>query len=174
MYLIITFFFSPVSFFFQGKIVLVRRGNCPFVKKVESAQNAGAATVIVGGMAPYLVRMGVEPRWKGLSTAIPVVMVSSRAYGILVGETYAGAKLSFHEDLAVNATYWEELEKYHSGEGWPRSDTYIAKKYEELVAQVAPWPDRQMTVEEAYKKVQEKVTKTASSDSATSSDKSEL
>ena len=34
--------------------------------------------------------MGVEPRWKGLATSIPVVMVSKRVYGILVGESYSG------------------------------------------------------------------------------------
>ena len=29
-------------------------------------QNAGAAGIILGGLSPYLVRMGVEPRWKGV------------------------------------------------------------------------------------------------------------
>lgn len=28
----------------------------------------------------FLLVQGVEPRWKGLNTAIPVVMVSKRAY----------------------------------------------------------------------------------------------
>lgn len=98
--------------------------------------------------------MGVEPRWKGLSTAIPVVMVSSRAYGILVGETYAGATLSFKENLAVNASSWEALEKYHNGEGWPRSESYIIKRYEDLLVENAAWPDRLVTIEQAYKKIE--------------------
>ena len=78
----------------QGKIVLVRRGGCAFIKKAELIQNAGGAGMVLGGLAPYLVRMGVEPRWKGLSTAIPVAMVSKRAYGVLVAEAYAGEFLS--------------------------------------------------------------------------------
>ena len=65
------------------------------------AQAAGAAGVIVGGLAPYLVRMGVEPRWKGLSTSIPIVMVSKRSYGILVGESFLGSSITFNESSEV-------------------------------------------------------------------------
>jgi len=137
----------------KGKMVLVRRGGCPFVKKAEQIQAAGASGIILGGLAPYIVRMGVEPRWKGLATSIPVVMVSKRVYGILVGESYSGAKIAFKENTSVNSTEWEALEKYWNGEGWPRSDSYITKKYEEELQRIQAWPDRVETLQDAYKKI---------------------
>ena len=57
--------------------------------------------MVVGSMQPYIVRMGVEPRWKGLNTAIPVVMVSKRAYSILVAESYSAGLVTFNEDTPV-------------------------------------------------------------------------
>lgn len=128
--------------YYTGKVVLVRRGTCPFIKKAENIQAAGAAGVIIGGLAPYIVRMGVEPRWKGLSSTIPITMVSKRAYTILLAEAALGGSVSFVEDYNVNATLWEQLEKHYNGEGWPRSSTYITKKYEELIAANEMWPDR--------------------------------
>jgi hypothetical protein len=71
---------TPIENDIRGKIVLVRRGSCPFVKKAEEIQAAGGRAMIVGNSYSYIVRMGVEPRWKGLNTVIPVVMVSKRAY----------------------------------------------------------------------------------------------
>jgi hypothetical protein len=80
--------------------------------------------------------MGVEPRWKGLNTFIPVVMVSKRAYSILVAESYTGGIISFLEEgdvqeqgqatinssvfhiqnRTINSNTWETLEKLHKGE----------------------------------------------------------
>jgi len=51
---------------------------------------------------------------------------------------------------------WEQLEKNYNGEGWPRSSAYISKKYEELIVEHAMWPDRKLTLEEAYQKLAEK------------------
>jgi hypothetical protein len=94
---------------------------------------------------------GVEPRWKGLNTAIPVIMVSKRAYTILVAESYsATTRLSFQEDLSVRSAVWEPLEKLVDGEGWPRSDAYVSKKYEQLCEEHKAWPDRLATVRHAF------------------------
>ena len=86
--------------------------------------------------------MGVEPRWKGLSTSIPISMVSKRAYTILLAEAALGGSISFVEDNNVNGTLWEQLEKHYNGEGWPRSSAYISKKYDELISTHGSWPDR--------------------------------
>lgn len=40
----------------------------------------------------------------------------------------------------------------HNGQGWPRSSAYRAKKYEELLARSQGWPDRVLTIEEAFAK----------------------
>ena len=143
---------GPLENDVKGKAVLVRRGSCPFVKKAEEVQAAGGRIMIVGSLHPYIVRMGVEPRWKGLQTAIPVVMVSKRTYSIFVAESYMKGNVTFVEDARVDGAVWEPLEKLHAGEGWPRSEAYVAKKYAELVAEHAGWPDRLLTIEDAYKK----------------------
>ena len=159
----------------KGKVVLVRRGGCSFVKKSENIQAAGGRTMIVGSTHPYIVRMGVEPRWKGLNTAIPVVMVSNRVYSILVAESVGGGRISFHEDGSINGTVWEGLEKLFNGEGWPRSDSYVLKKFEELNEVHKAWPDRLAVVKEAYAKRTINSTSSSSSSSSSSSEiKSEL
>lgn len=144
----------------RGKAVLVRRGSCPFVKKAEEVQAAGGRAMIVGSVNPYILRMGVEPRWKGLNTAIPVLMVSKRAYSILVAESYGSGSIALVEDEGwttgsdsnsrVNGHVWEPLEKLAKGEGWPRSEQYVTKKYDELRELHKSFPDRLTTLEEAY------------------------
>lgn len=143
---------SPILNDIKGKAVLVRRGGCPFVKKAEEIQAAGGRAMVVGNHQPYIVRMGVEPRWKGLNTAIPVLMVSKRAYSILVAESYTGGVISFEESLGVNSAVWEPLEKLTNGEGWPRSDSYVAKRYEQLLEEHKAWPDRVASLKFAYTK----------------------
>jgi hypothetical protein len=41
----------------KGKVVLVRRGSCPFVKKAEEVQAAGGRVMVVASVNPYIVRM---------------------------------------------------------------------------------------------------------------------
>lgn len=143
---------GPIENDIKGKAVLVRRGSCPFIKKAEEVQAAGGRIMIVGSLHPHIVRMGVEPRWKGLTTAIPVVMVSKRAYSIFVAESYMKSNVTFIEDQRVDGSVWEPLEKLSSGEGWPRSDTYLAKKYVELTEEATGWPDRIISIEDSLKK----------------------
>lgn len=71
---------DPLEKDVKGKIVVVRRGSCPFVQKAENVQNAGGVAVIVSSLNTHIFRMGVEPRWKGLNTAIPVISVTKNAY----------------------------------------------------------------------------------------------
>jgi hypothetical protein len=47
----------PIENNVKGKIVLVRRGSCPFVKKAENVQAAGGVAVVLGSPNPYLLRM---------------------------------------------------------------------------------------------------------------------
>jgi len=48
---------TPLENDVNGKVVLVRRGSCPFVKKAEEVQAAGGKAIIVGNQQPYIVRM---------------------------------------------------------------------------------------------------------------------
>lgn len=58
----------------NGKIALIRRGNCDFVTKVKSAQNAGAvAVVMVNNVTGAPIPMGGED----LTITIPSVMISN-------------------------------------------------------------------------------------------------
>mmetsp|Transcript_22223 Transcript_22223/g.32332 ORF Transcript_22223/g.32332 Transcript_22223/m.32332 type:complete len:459 (+) Transcript_22223:67-1443(+) len=141
---------EPLEKDVKGKAVLVRRGSCSFVQKAEHVQNAGGIAMIVSSLHSHLLRMGVEPRWKGLNTAIPVVGVSKQAYSALVGESYGGGTISFEENAAVNGTVWEGIEKLKNGEGWPRSSAYVTKKYQELQDEHAGWPERLEAIRDAY------------------------
>lgn len=156
----------------KGKIVLVRRGSCPFIKKVENVEAAGGSVVVLGSTTPYLLRMGVEPRWKGLNTAIAVAMVSKRVYGILLAESYAGTTAALREQTSVNASAWETLEQFSNGQGWPRSNAFLEKKYETLAAEYAPWPDRAAAISDAHAKQKERMA--ASGEDATAGAGGEL
>jgi hypothetical protein len=146
---------EPLTNDVKGKIVLARRGSCPFVKKAEIIQAAGGVVMVLGSLHPYIVRMGVEPRWKGLNTGIAVTMVSKRTYSTLLAESFLGGTVSFEESRAVDSHAWEALEKLAKGEGWPRSASYINKKYEELKGEHKDYPDRLATLDFGYSKVQE-------------------
>ena len=67
-------------------------------------------------------------------------------FSILVGESYSQGLISFEESKFVNSAVWEPLEKLVNGEGWPRSDAYVEKKYEQLCVDYKQWPDRYCTV----------------------------
>ena len=78
-------------------------------------------------------------------------MVSKRAYTILVAESYSPTtRFTFREDLAVGSTVWEPLERLVDGDGWPRSEAYVTKKYEQLTEENKAWPDRLVAVQFAY------------------------
>jgi len=143
---------------YKGKVVLVRRGGCPFVRKAEMVQAAGGMAMLVGSKHPYLVRMGVEPRWKGLGVTIPVAMISKQSYSNLFAETIGAptSSVSFKEHANVTGAQWEALESLYNGEGWPRTSAYAAKKFEELKADNAGWPDRLKTIDEGYAKLNKK------------------
>lgn len=48
---------TPLENDVRGKVVLVRRGSCPFVKKAEEVQAAGGRAMVVGSIHPYILRM---------------------------------------------------------------------------------------------------------------------
>jgi hypothetical protein len=57
----------------SNKIVVIRRGTCPFVNKIEQAQNAGAlAVIMVNNVPDNPIVMGGE----SFSITIPSIMVS--------------------------------------------------------------------------------------------------
>lgn len=159
----------------KGKVVLVRRGGCPFVKKAEEVQAAGGRVMVLGNTHSHIVRMGVEPRWKGLDTAIPIVMISKRVYSILVAESMVVGdelKVSFSEDDSVTGATWEPIERLVQGEGWPRSETYIEKKYNEMKDEHKGFPDRIASIDGAYAaKIK---ASTAAKKASVGDDKSEL
>lgn len=103
---------------YKGKVILVRRGGCPFVRKAEMVQSAGGAMMLVGSNHPYLVRMGVEPRWKGLSISIPIAMVSKSTYSELFAQNVVDSSttVSFQDTNEVSGELWETLEKLYNGE----------------------------------------------------------
>lgn len=48
---------APLTNDVRGKVVLVRRGGCPFVNKAEEVQSAGGVAVVIGSLHEFIVRM---------------------------------------------------------------------------------------------------------------------
>lgn len=74
----------------SGKIALIRRGNCPFVDKVQFAQNAGAiAVIIMNNTAGEPINIGGTDTNGTIS--IPSVMVSRSTGDLLEAALLNGA-----------------------------------------------------------------------------------
>lgn len=75
----------------NGKIALIRRGNCTFVSKVEAAQNAGAVAVIMVNNVPGSpIPMGGSSN----TITIPSAMVSQADGEALISALKAGDSIS--------------------------------------------------------------------------------
>lgn len=48
---------TPIENDVKGKLVLVRRGGCPFVRKAEEVEAAGGRVMIIGSTNVFPVRM---------------------------------------------------------------------------------------------------------------------
>lgn len=89
---------------------------------------------------------------------------------ILVAESYSGTQLSFIERSDVNASAWDTLVQLSNGQGWPRSATYVDKKYEELKADATyiGYPDRLAALDDAYIKMRASIGAPTASPTSTS------
>lgn len=84
----------------DGKIAVIKRGNCPFVDKVLNAQNAGAIAVIVINNEPgQPIRMGGE----SATINIPSLMISQMDGLDLISALENGETLT--TNLANNGPY---------------------------------------------------------------------
>lgn len=75
----------------NGNIVILRRGSCAEIDKVERAQNAGAAAVIVVDDAP---QSPSEMTGIGATITIPAVMINQYNGENLIAEIESGATVS--------------------------------------------------------------------------------
>jgi len=72
----------PPANILTGKIVMIDRGNCPFVDKVMAAQTAGAiAVIMVNNVAGYITMAGDNN-----AITIPAVLISQVDGAILAGQ----------------------------------------------------------------------------------------
>jgi len=83
-----------------GKIVIINRGNCPFVDKVKRAQLAGAVGVIMVNNVPNeLITMGGDDN----TITIPAVSITLGDGAILIGQVFNNLNItlagSFDGDL---------------------------------------------------------------------------
>ncbi|MDX2360531.1 MAG: T9SS-dependent M36 family metallopeptidase [Crocinitomicaceae bacterium] len=75
----------------NGNIVIIRRGGCPDIDKVERAQNAGAIGVIVVDDAP---QAPTAMSGTGATITVPAVMVNQYNGENLIAEIESGATLN--------------------------------------------------------------------------------
>lgn len=74
-----------------GKIVVIRRGGCPFVEKVTRAQDEGAlAVIVINNVAGNPFAMGGT----GTNITIPSVMISGASGAALLAELEAGGTVN--------------------------------------------------------------------------------
>ena len=90
---------DPVNIL-TGKIVIINRGNCPFVDKVKRAQLAGAVAVIMVNNVPNeLITMGGDDN----TITIPAVSITQGDGAILIGQVFNNLNItlagSFDGDL---------------------------------------------------------------------------
>jgi len=86
----------------QGKIVMVRRGDCTFVSKVLRAQNAGATAVLVVNNVAGTIVMGGD----GTGVTIPALSVTQAVGNLLINQLQTGPvfiELQGPEEVFVNA-----------------------------------------------------------------------
>jgi len=87
----------------SGKAIVVSRGGCDFYNKTVHLAEAGASAIIVKNTEELsIMRMGVSPRWLGLSLRIPLVMVS----GADGGEIEKLEVVKFERDEEVDLDAW--------------------------------------------------------------------
>ena len=86
----------------NGKIVVVRRGTCPFVDKVKAAQNAGAIAVIVVNNEQTNITMSGGDA----AIIIPAISVTSSIGEALINQMKSGllnVKLQVESDPFINS-----------------------------------------------------------------------
>ena len=80
----------------DGKIAVIRRGDCPFVDKVNNAQNAGAiGVIIVNNVAGLPINQGGED--SGIT--IPTVMISRLNGNNIIDALSAGTSVNVTLDV---------------------------------------------------------------------------
>lgn len=77
----------------NGKIALIKRGNCEFGAKALAAQNAGAVAVIIVNQNPG-PPVGMGAGAQGANVTIPVIMVSDVDGAKIEAQVTNGAKMS--------------------------------------------------------------------------------
>lgn len=85
-----------------GKIVLIRRGNCDFVVKVENAQNAGAIAVVITDNLPnQLVNMSGA----NANITIPAVFITKELGDAMIALIQAGTPVNVKLESAGNTGF---------------------------------------------------------------------
>lgn len=145
-----------------GKAVLVYRGNCRFIDKVEHAHAAGAAMIIVVNHDHALSRFGVEPRWRGLKIDVPTLMVTPLAGDVLSEAAAEGRTVTFAFDGAVDPAIWTKIEGLRDSTGWiagPKDGwDEVNAEYQRHLKRNAGWPDRVAAIEEGFEKATDGLT----------------
>ena len=127
----------------QGKVVLVNRGRCSFLKKIEYLQSLGAKGVVVANHKSGLLHIPSPPiggSRQNLPT-LPSVMITAQAGQAIrkllarrSAETNVAQPVtaSFHPDSDV-AQLWKEISPLLvSSQAWPQELTERKRRYRNL------------------------------------------
>jgi len=87
-----------------GNIALIERGDCFFMEKVETAQNAGAIAVVIYNNEPGngTLPMGGAADYTGADLTIPVIMIGNNDAQDIISTLETGVPVSISMTGAVN------------------------------------------------------------------------
>merc|ERR1712146_841760 len=91
-------------------------------EKAENAAKVGASMLIIVNTETRLRRFGVEPRYRGLSVGLPIVMVTDIAGPRLVEIARNQSTVKMVLSTSVSKNTWDEIRAFTSGEVWTRSE----------------------------------------------------
>lgn len=136
---------------FAGMAIVVQRGDCQFIDKAENAAKVGASMLIIVNTETSLSRFGVEPRHRGLSVGLPIVMVTDIAGPKLVEIARNQSTVKMALSTSVSKDTWDEIRAFTSGEVWTRSEVQNRDIFSSAMEKFAGWPERLSAIELSYK-----------------------
>jgi len=135
-----------------GKIAVVHRGSCEFLKKVEMVQKAGGIAMVLVNDGPGLSRMATATQWESAHVTIHAVMVTQSSGEKLIAaiETDSELKGEFQGGRARESR-WKEVVDLMNLDNWPTSKRKGTAFYASMKAKHADNSDRLACLEAGWR-----------------------
>jgi len=133
----------------RGKIVVIKRGGCPFTDKAYSVERAGGIVAVMVNNHRTILRMDSLKRYESYNISISMVMVTNNAGDHLMSMSGTGNTIHF-EDGNVTSEEWTGLKNSISAEQWPMDPQECHDVFMKLREDHKNSPERLAVLESAY------------------------